>query len=225
MADWLSYSLSDFLLFSPQVYERLFVLLNKDLWPWQLVSLAAGIVVLALLLRGARLSARTAFVILGAGWIVVAAVFFLGRYQAINWAGAYIAPLAALQGAGLILLALTGRLDLIDRRAGTFAWVAGFAVLALGLFFYPLVTPAFGFSIEGAQVFALTPDPTAVATLGAMALLKGRVRFLAAVIPAVWCIFSGLTLWTLGRPDAFIAPGLMALAFLAAASPRAAELR
>ena len=44
-ADWLSYSLQDFVMFGPQVFLRLFVRINQDLWPWQLlavVTVSAG---------------------------------------------------------------------------------------------------------------------------------------------------------------------------------------
>lgn len=220
MGDWSSYSLSDFLLFSPQVYERLFVLHNQDLWPAQLVSLALAAAVLMLVLRRTPSGTRTAFVILGAAWIVVAVAFFLGRYQTINWLGAYISLLAAFEGAVLILLGLAGRTALVDPQGNRLGCAAGIAVLASGLLIYPLLAPAFGYNIAGAKVFGLTPDPTAVATLGAVALLNSRLRFLAALIPALWCVFTALTLWTLGRADFLVAPGLMAVALLIMAWPR-----
>ncbi|MBU1210070.1 MAG: hypothetical protein KJ587_02215 [Alphaproteobacteria bacterium] len=220
MGGWSSYSLSDFLLFSPQVYERLFVLHNQDLWPVQLVALALAAVVLALVIRRAPVGTRIAFVILGAAWIVVAAVFFLGRYQTINWLGANFAVLAAIEGIVLLMLGLAGRTGLMDQQGNRLKFAPGIAVLASGLFLYPLLAPAFGFTIAGAQVFGLAPDPTAIATLGAVALLKSRLRFLAALIPAGWCVFSALTLSTLGRADFFVAPGLMGVALVVMSLPR-----
>ncbi|MCV0370184.1 DUF6064 family protein [Filomicrobium sp.] len=223
MADWSSYSLSDFLLFSPQVYERLFVLLNRDMWPWQLAALVGSVAVLVLTLRGTQSGSRAAFAILGAAWISVASVFFLGRYETINWLGAYFAPVAGLEGAMLILLSFAGRVGLVDPRKNRLAFSIGLAVLVCGLFLYPLFEAAFGLSFEGAQVFGLTPDPTAVATLGGVALLSGRLRFLAAVIPAAWCIFTALTLWTLERADFFLAPGLLIIALMAIFLPRSTD--
>ena len=48
MSEWWSYSLSDFLMFSPRTYYRLFELYNLALWPWHIAGLALGLVVLAL---------------------------------------------------------------------------------------------------------------------------------------------------------------------------------
>ena len=42
MSEWWTYSLSDFLLFSPRTYYRLFELYNVAIWPLQLVSPRAG---------------------------------------------------------------------------------------------------------------------------------------------------------------------------------------
>src|SRR5205807_4521090 len=50
MSEWWTYSLSDFLLFSPRTYYRLFELYNLALWPGQIAAIALGIVLLALLL-------------------------------------------------------------------------------------------------------------------------------------------------------------------------------
>ncbi len=224
MGDWSSYSLSDFLLFSPQVYERLFVLNNQDMWPVQFIWLLLGAGALACAMRpgwsGAGAGAGAIVVIMGAAWLSVAAGFFSGRYLEINWLGAYIAPLAALQGAALLASGLWGRLRFADFGNRRLPELIGIGVLACAIVAYPLLALAFGFSAAGAQVFGLTPDPTALATLGALALVSGWLRFLLAIVPAGWCAFTALTLWTLDRNDWLIAPGLMAIAFIAIFWPR-----
>ena len=52
MSEWWTYSLSDFLLFSPRTYYRLFELYNLAIWPAQILALALGLAILALWLRG-----------------------------------------------------------------------------------------------------------------------------------------------------------------------------
>ncbi|MHB1084924.1 MAG: hypothetical protein ACYCZA_08795 [Thiobacillus sp.] len=37
-----------------------------------------------------------------------------------------------------------------------------------------------------------------------------------AYIPILWCLISGATLWAMGSPDFFIAPGIALLAALLA---------
>ena len=43
MAEWLTYSLTDFLLFSPQIYFRLFELYNRAVWPAQIPAVGLGV--------------------------------------------------------------------------------------------------------------------------------------------------------------------------------------
>ena len=58
-SEWWTYSLRDFLLFSPRTYYRLFELYNAAIWPAQIVALGLGLAVLALLRRaGSRARAR-----------------------------------------------------------------------------------------------------------------------------------------------------------------------
>jgi hypothetical protein len=56
--NWLSYSLSDFLMFGPEVFLRLFVRINQEIWPWQGVAVAMVIAIGALLIRGNAMSRR-----------------------------------------------------------------------------------------------------------------------------------------------------------------------
>ena len=53
MSEWWTYRLDDFLLFSPRVYWRMFELHNAAFWPLQLLTLAAGLIII-LLMRGGQ---------------------------------------------------------------------------------------------------------------------------------------------------------------------------
>ena len=50
MSEWSTYRLADFLLFSPEIYYRLFELHNNAVWPAQLAAALAGLGILALTL-------------------------------------------------------------------------------------------------------------------------------------------------------------------------------
>ena len=72
MSEWWTYSLSDFLLFSPRTYYRLFELYNLAVWPWHVLAIVLGLAVLVLWLRRGAWQGRTVAVLLAACWLFVA---------------------------------------------------------------------------------------------------------------------------------------------------------
>lgn len=197
MAEWLSYGLSDFLLFSPRAYWRLFELHNQDWWPLPLVTLAAGIAALGLAILRPRPHARWIALILALLWAWVAWSFLWQRYAAINWAAAYVAPVFAMQ-AMLLAIGAWGDCLHFDRR-GTIGTI-GFALIVLAIFAYPLLALVFGRPLAGAEIFGMAPDPTAIGTLGFSLLTRSRWIFALLPIPLLWCIASGVTLWAMAGP-------------------------
>ena len=204
MSEWWTYRLSSFLLFSPQTYYRLFELYNRSVWPGQLAAIAAGFVVLVLLLRPSPGRRRIAAGIVAAGWLWVAVAFHARRYATINWAAVYFAWAFGLEAALLFWAGVVrGRLapeprpDPV-RRAGL--WIFFFALVL-----YPLIAPVLGRGWRAAEIFGLAPDPTAAGTLGA-ALAAGRPRWELIVIPAAWCAVTGAFLKAMEAPDFWVAP-------------------
>jgi hypothetical protein len=205
MSDWLSYSLTDFLLFAPRTYYRLFALYNADLWPLQVAVLAAGaaILVLAFAERPAW-RGRAIAALLAAAWLLVAWAWHFQRYDGINFAGRWFALAFAVQavllvGAGVLRDGL--RLAPRDHPAG----LLGMALFVFALVVQPLIGPLLGRDWASVELFGLAPDPTAVGTLGLL-LAAGRMRWWLFAIPAAWCAVTGLTLWTMEAPDAFVTP-------------------
>jgi hypothetical protein len=213
MSDWLSYTLSDFLLFSPRTYYRLFELYNLAIWPMQLAALGLGLAVLALWLRRGVWHGRAIAAILAAGWLWVAGAFLLARYDTINWAAKYVAVGFALQA---LLLAWSGLVR--DRirpspPANAAGW-GGLAVFVFALAVQPLAAPLLGRDWTQVELFGVAPDPTAVATLGLLAAARAP-RWLL-VLPALWCAITGVTLWTMAAPDALATPVVALLALILA---------
>ncbi len=192
MSDWATYGLSDFLLFSPRAYWRMFELHNQAWWPLPLATLAAGIAASALAIRRPRHHGRWIALILAILWAWIAWSFFWQRYAEINWAARYVAPLFALQ-AILLLVIGTWRDRLVFDRRGAIGAV-GLALIAVAILFYPLLAPAFGRPWLGAEVFGMASDPTAIGTLGFLLLARGRWAIALLPIPLLWCIASGVTL-------------------------------
>lgn len=194
MSEWWTYSLTNFLLFSPQTYYRLFELTNADVWPLQIVTLALGCAIAFLVLRPRVWSGRAAAAILATLWLFVAWAYLLERYDTINWVARYVAIAFAVQAA---LLLWTGviRNRLIFGARDTAAKI-GLAVLLYALAIHPLIAPLTGRPITQAEVFGLAPDPTVIATLGVLLVATRPPRKLW-VIPLIWCVITSLTLYTM----------------------------
>lgn len=204
MDDLLTYSLSDFLLFSPETYFRLFELHNAAIWPAQLMTLALGIAILALLRRPGVRQGRAIAGVLAACWLWVAYAFHLNRYATINWAAGYAAAAFALQA---LLLAWTGvvRGRLVFHFAGNIAGMTGVGLFLFGLAIQPLLGPLVGRSWRGVELFGAAPDPTVIATLGLLTTAD-RVPLGLLAVPALWCVVGGATLWAMGASDALVLP-------------------
>lgn len=219
MSEWLSYSLSDFLLFSPRTYYRLFALYNEAIWPAHLAAAGGGVAILWLTRRGAALRGRAVAAILAAGWLWVAWAYLLERYDTINWVARYFAIGFALE---TLLLAAFGVVlnRLRWQPASDASGRIGLAVFLFALVVQPLIGPLVGRPWQQAEIFGIAPDPTAVGTLGLLLALRGRVAWLLMVVPLLWCAISGATLRTMESPDWYVVPAA-ALLVLALATGRA----
>ncbi|MGQ3051906.1 MAG: DUF6064 family protein [Roseateles sp.] len=194
MSEWWTYRPSDFLLFSARTYWRLFELHNAQWWP--LHVLALGLALAALWWRWRSGSARPLLLVTAAAWGFVAWAFHLQRYAGINWAAGWLA--AAFAAQALLLLALAAARPQTHRRNTSPR--AGIALMAAALLIYPFAGLAFGRPLAQAEVFGLAPDPTALATLGALLLTPAAPRLpwrLAWVVPMLWLALSGMTLWVM----------------------------
>src|SRR5262245_36070794 len=211
MSEWWTYTLSDFLLFSPSTYFRLFEIYNLAIWPVQLPAVVLGLAIVILLFRGK--GARAVAAILSAGWLWVAVAFLAHRYATINWAAVYFAWAFGLEAALLAWTAMGSRIR-VARPSG--AARTGVAILAAAIVLWPLAAPLWRGGWRRAEIFGLTPDPTAVGTLGAILALEVRRRWRLMILPAIWCVISGATLLAMKAPDAAIGPAAGALACILA---------
>lgn len=217
MSEWWTYRLSDFLLFSSQTYYRLFELYNAAIWPGQVIAAVLGIAIWMVLRRPDSFRGRVIAAILASCWLWIAFAFHLRRYATINWAAVYFAWGFGLQAALLIWSGvIRGRLQFEprgDRVARIGLWIFLFA-----LFVQPLIGPLLGRGWRQVEIFGVAPDPTAVATLGLLLVVSGRVRWELIILPLLWCAISGATLWMLGAPDKWLMPFAAVLSLASAIS-------
>jgi hypothetical protein len=229
MSEWWTYTLSDFLLFAPKTYYRLFELYNRDIWPGQAVGLALGIAILVALLRGANEArGREVAAILAACWAWVGGAFLYERYATINWAAIYFAGAFALEALLLVAIGVVRSPPLLSPTAG-WAGRAGFLLFLFGLIGQPLVGMFAGRRLAELEWFALAPDPTAVATLGVLLCATNGRYWSLLVIPLAWCAASGAFLLAMGSPEAFelaaVAIGTVVLALAKRFTPQAEPAR
>jgi hypothetical protein len=197
MSEWWTYTLSDFLMFSPRTYWRLVELYNRDLWPLHLPMLATGLAALWLVALRRTQGFRWIACGLAAVWLWVGWGFLWERYAIINWAAQYVAVAFAVQA--VLLLAAGLVCSRSETTPGTTARMSG-GLLAIAGLLYPMLGMALGRPGVQAEVFGMTPEPTALFTLGLL-LLSGQAasragRFLLLPIPLLCLLLGAATGWT-----------------------------
>jgi hypothetical protein len=197
MSEWWTYGPSDFLMFSPQAYWSLVARYNGAWWPAQAFAAAAGVAVFVLM-RGRQPRARIAvLLLLAAGWAWVGWAFYWQRYSEIFLAAPYAAAACAVQALLLLIAALLPAGDV--KQPPPAARTAGMLLVGAALLF-PLLAALTGRGWSAAEAFGFMPDPTALATLGALLGLQGVPtwqRILLAVLPSVSLVLGGTTRWLL----------------------------
>lgn len=221
MSEWWTYRPSDFLMFSPRIYARLFESVNLQWWPLALLLPLAGLAWMWLLWRRGT-TLRPGLAVLGAAWVFVAWAFHAQRFMPINWAAAGFVGLFALQGLALLGLALRGGVQVECRGPRA---VAGLALWLLALVAHPLLAWLQGRPWLQAEVFGLAPDPTAIATLGLWLLLRPGARVVtwawraAGVWALAWCALSAAMLATMGSGQAWVPVAVLLVVPAALALP------
>jgi heme exporter protein D len=199
MANWLSYSISDFLPFSLETFNRLFVLYNARFSPAFAVGLGLGVVALALLVRTGVWRVRVVLAGFGLAWLWISWAFHLQTLQPLLWAAGPFALAFALQS-GLLLasavLPWEGRHSELPFGGSK----AGYVVLAVAVLLLPLAGLMTERLLSGLELFGTAPDPTAIATLGLASMLPARLAWLLFPIPLTWCLVSSAMLWGLDSP-------------------------
>jgi peptidoglycan/LPS O-acetylase OafA/YrhL len=183
MSEWWTYRLSSFVMYSSNIYWRLVERYNREVWPLQIVMVAAGAVLLWWVAARRPLAGRAAAGVLAAVWLWVGWAFYWQRYATINWAARYFVAAFVLQALLLLAAAVIGKGRPAPGHARTRA--IGLALAAVGVLLYPFIEPAAGRPWSQTEVFGVMPEPTALATLGL--LFGGRMphRGWLAVIPTL----------------------------------------
>jgi hypothetical protein len=208
--DLLSYSLVDLIPFSRETYFRLFERYNVGVWPAPIIGLAIGLTALFTARRVEGRVLRAPFLLTAACWVWVGWVFQIHWYAPLSWPGISFGIGFVLQG--VLMAVVLGRSPPAEspegasRHLGSALWILVFA-LAL----QPLLGLLSGRPWYGLEVFGSAPDPTVLATLGLLLMVRHPLRWLLSIIPLAWCLISGATLWVLSVPTWPVMPLAAAL--------------
>ncbi len=221
MSEWWTYRLTSFLLFSPRTYYRLLELYNLAIWPSQLAGVAIGLAIVVLLVGKRNHRDRIIAGLLAVCWLWVAWAFHYQRYAQINWAAQWFAMAFAFEAMLLAVVGvLAGRLVLQPASGGKLRITTSIvAISALG---YPLLALLAGRPWTTAETFGVAADPTAIASVAVLALIRGRIRWLLLVVPLLWCAIAAATLWAMNAPEALV---VVAAAALGLSNIRLAQAR
>lgn len=214
MRDWLTYRLSDLLLFSPRTYYRMFELYHEEIWPAQLVALAFAVAILVALWRGETWGGAAIAALLATSWLWVAIAFHVQRYATINWAARYFSVLFLMQAALLVWFGLVRR-QLTFRRLGNGARWSAPTLVFVAFVLPPLAGRATDREWGQVELAGLTPDATAVATVGLLLLAAPRAPRALMLVPLGWCAVAGATLWAMESPEAWVSLGAAVVGLLA----------
>jgi hypothetical protein len=226
MSEWWTYRPSDFLMFAPRIYWRLFESVNQAYAPCIVVIVAA---VLVWAWRGERWR-RTSGMGLAAAFALCAWVFLHQRFAPIFWLAEYYA--LAFAGHALLTLLLTAVAGatadarIMDSPLRRRAAVALALWAAIG---HPLLAPLAGRPWTQAEWLGLAPDPTAILALAWLlrqadaAGWRRALQRAAWVIPLAWCSLSAATLATMGEWQALVMLAVPAVAVLAMKKGRSGE--
>ncbi|HMA07343.1 MAG TPA: DUF6064 family protein [Ramlibacter sp.] len=194
MSEWWTYRPSSFLMFAPRTYWRLVELYQREVWPLQLLMLAAGVGLLWIAGSRGRSAPRLVCAVLALIWLWVGWAFHWQRYATINWGARYFALAFVVQAVALLALGV-----LRSGRASPLARVGeyrlGLALAAGGVLAYPLLGVLAGRPWAQSDVFGLMPEPTALATLGLLLAAGPRGRAWLSVIPLLSLALGVTTLW------------------------------
>ena len=213
MSEWWTYRLTSFLLFSPRTYYRTIELYNLAIWPAQLLGLAVGLAIVVLLATGNARRGRIVVALLAVCWLWIGWAFHYERYAQINWVATWVGAAFALQAGLFVGVGVIGGRIPFERPSWRMGWLA-IALIAIIVVGYPLLAPLTGRGLTSAEAFGVAPDPTALATVAALVLVRGRIRWLLLAIPLLWCAFTALTLRAMESPETFVVIAVTLLAVL-----------
>jgi hypothetical protein len=213
MSEWWTYRPTDFLMFSPRAYWRLFELHHAQWWPLHAVLGAAAVALVLALAWGKRwpLVWRLGGLGLAAATGLAAWAFVWQRYVPINWGAQAVAVALALAAVLVLGLIAQPRSALAPSHTlSRLRWRVGLGVMAGAAVLYPGAAMIAGRPWTQGEWVGMAVDPTVLALLGwllcAVPLTKAaRICWWATALTAMALgLASAATLATMGAMEAWL---------------------
>ncbi len=179
-------------MFSAATYWRLVERLNADAWPWQVIVMAAGLLLVWMVAARKPLAVPVTGAVLAVAWFSVGWQFHWQLFAPINWGARYLAWAFWVQA--MLLLGVALRPGLRAEPSVRTRW-AGVVVALVAVIAYPAVTALLGGSLARAEFAGLMPEPTALATAGLLVATRTTRRGLLLGIPLLSLVIG----WTMLR--------------------------
>lgn len=176
--------------FTVEQFFEVFARYNLDLFPWQIIMIAAGVLAVALLWFGTRAAAGGIALILCAMWLVNGIGYHWLYFAPINPVARVFAGVFVAEAVWLAWAALTRRGLRFQPRADA-ASILGLACIVFALAVYPALGWLAGHRFPAVPMFGVAPCPTTIFTIGI--LLQGpwrEVRWLL-ILPGLWAAIGG----------------------------------
>lgn len=191
MGEFASYRLSDFILFSETAYYRQFELYNHAIWPVHLLAMLFALLISYALWKKPAWGGRLIAAILTISWLWVAIVFLYQRFFQIHVVADWYAFVFILQA---LLIAWHG---VIANRFMFYSRtkiriLTGILLLIISIIAYPFIALASDRNWQQFEMFALTPDPTVLATIAVFIMYKAPA--VLYILPVLWLLLSFVTL-------------------------------
>jgi hypothetical protein len=174
---------------------------NEDVWPIQLVLLAAGLVAALMAFRTSTRAGRVLSGILAILWLWMGVVYHISFFRVINPAAALFGVLFIVQG-GLFAWFGAWKAQLTFGVRRDLRGVGGALLIVYALALYPMVAFMLGHRYPAAPTFGL-PCPTTIFTFGLLLWARAPVPRSLVVIPALWAVVGTVAALQLGASEDF----------------------
>jgi len=174
--------------FSPEVFIAVYRDYSVQVWPAQIVVLCLIALGAVLALRDERRSV-TAALLLAIAWAWCGIVFHGLHFSDINFVAPLFSALFMIEAALIAWTGLHGSGLRFARPRGLAGALAAVLILA-GTALYPAIWAIKGFAARELPIAGLVPEPTVIATLGALLLVEGPSFWRLAVIPLLWALLA-----------------------------------